>query len=415
MLDISPALPYNIHMKEYRFFFGALAVMGLVMCFVYSSRMMPVLVVSIALAILLSLLPAVAGFFLIQLAVSPKEIRCEKNERFVAKIVVTNRSVFGFAPLRLRLRCQSGNHLLDAEGQIMVPPFSTVPVTLEFQLPYRGKYDIGVSALEFCDMFNLFRFKKRVRGMSQAVIHPREFAMMDNNRDEQDLQAAHTSTSHFAGDTDFSSLREYREGEPLRRVHWKVSSKRDDLIIRQTEQSADSKRVVLCDFSFVSADEDLQMQATDTVIETALAITRHAVETGVAAVVITSGDKSGRDIGDMNDYRALMRHFTALPAKNAGAETAADLLRRTKDICPVSDGELFIITAARDSALTPRLTEAGASPHGGVLIYCGQDHEAADEWKSQTDYLQHHTNIRYVEAYHEDIPAALRQLANENY
>ena len=58
-----------------------------------------------------------------------------------------------------------------------------------------------------------------------------------------------TSRANFSqtGGEDFFTLREYRQGDDLRRVHWPTSAKRDKLMIRQLEMPWQSRATVLLD------------------------------------------------------------------------------------------------------------------------------------------------------------------------
>ena len=58
-----------------------------------------------------------------------------------------------------------------------------------------------------------------------------------------------TSQANFSqtGGEDFFTLREYQQGDDLRRVHWPSSAKRDELMIRQLEMPWQSRALVVLD------------------------------------------------------------------------------------------------------------------------------------------------------------------------
>ncbi len=60
------------------------------------------------------------------------------------------------------------------------------------------------------------------------------------------LHATRPEFSHRGGE-DFFTLREYRIGDDLRRVHWPSTAKRDELMIRQLETPWQSRALVLLD------------------------------------------------------------------------------------------------------------------------------------------------------------------------
>ncbi len=69
-----------------------------------------------------------------------------------------------------------------------------------------------------------------------------------------------TSQANFSqtGGEDFFTLREYRQGDDLRRVHWPSSAKRDMLMIRQLEMPWQSRATVLLDIrSEIYPDQEI--------------------------------------------------------------------------------------------------------------------------------------------------------------
>ena len=61
--------------------------------------------------------------------------------------------------------------------------------------------------------------------------------------------SVNTSRASFAnqGGEDFFTLREYQQGDDLRKVHWPSSAKRDELMIKQLEMPWQSRALVLFD------------------------------------------------------------------------------------------------------------------------------------------------------------------------
>ena len=51
----------------------------------------------------------------------------------------------------------------------------------------------------------------------------------------------------FEDKSRISSLREFREGDSVKAIHWKLSAKLDELIIKEFDNSADTNVIVFVD------------------------------------------------------------------------------------------------------------------------------------------------------------------------
>ena len=86
---------------------------------------------------------------------------------------------------------------------------------------------------------------------------------VDTNNDDEDEERETADTSFVFNGTPGYDHREYIPGDPLKRVNWKLSSKKDDLFVRLDEQIVSTSRVFALDlsprgFGAVSRDRIIQ-------------------------------------------------------------------------------------------------------------------------------------------------------------
>lgn len=74
-------------------------------------------------------------------------------------------------------------------------------------------------------------------------------AAVDTNNDDDDEERESVDTSYVFNGTPGYEHREYIPGDPLKRVNWKLSSKKDDLFVRLDEQIVSTSRVFALDLS----------------------------------------------------------------------------------------------------------------------------------------------------------------------
>lgn len=126
---------------------------------------------------------------------------------------------------------------------------STVTAHYEILCRPRGVYQIGPAELVISDPFGLAAVRATAGRIDRLVVFPtveplEEFPVVRSN--DPSVQAAHPSHAPHGGD-DFFTLREYRVGDDLRRVHWPSTAKRDELMIQQLEIPWQSHAMILVD------------------------------------------------------------------------------------------------------------------------------------------------------------------------
>jgi len=151
---------------------------------------------------------------------------------------------------------------------LAIPPLGTrgrgpaAAVRLAYTLnpPRRGVVGIGPLSLEFQDPFGLVTRRVGVGDVSRLVITPAvEPLIADAATRSPGAGMARPAPSRFAGDDDHMT-REYRRGDPLRRVHWRASARHGELMVRQEEhRGSPAVRIVLETraTAFTDVDDDV--------------------------------------------------------------------------------------------------------------------------------------------------------------
>jgi uncharacterized protein (DUF58 family) len=155
---------------------------------------------------------------------------------------------------------------------------------------------------------------------------------------------------------DFHSVREYEQGESLRRVHWPTSARRGQLMVKELEDTSHDGVVVLLDCDPAGDVGVRPGSSFDTSVRAAGSVLQaHAVR-GRAAVLVSSGRgcvpiqvrTAHADLGG-----AVLALAAALPDAPCG-------LARALAGIPATGGELTVVTAALDpAAFTALLSAAG--------------------------------------------------------
>lgn len=124
----------------------------------------------------------------------------------------------------------------------------TVRLEYRLRMPRRGVYQIGPLRIGTTDPFGLARIDRQVGTGHEVVVTPRVTP----------LDAALGSAASVDGvlhglrrlshpNSDELIAREYRYGDPLRRVNWAATARRGELMVREEEQRGDPEARMILD------------------------------------------------------------------------------------------------------------------------------------------------------------------------
>jgi uncharacterized protein (DUF58 family) len=113
--------------------------------------------------------------------------------------------------------------------------------------PRRGVVQIGPLTVERADPFGL-AVRQAVFGEArQLIVAPRVTPLAGSGFSLAGGDGSVSASRHnSAGNTDDLMTREYRRGDAVRRVHWRATARRGDLMVRQEEESSfPTARIIL--------------------------------------------------------------------------------------------------------------------------------------------------------------------------
>lgn len=138
----------------------------------------------------------------------------------------------------------------DATVPLRVRPGETVTEAYrgECLLP-RGVYVLGPTTVSVSDPLGWFRHRKRLSGSAQIKIYPRFQLVGSAERLGRSLSPILDDRPRFGiGESnEFFAVREYRVGDPLRRVHWPLTAHRGYPVVREHTRTTVGELVLFLD------------------------------------------------------------------------------------------------------------------------------------------------------------------------
>lgn len=168
-------------------------------------------------------------------------------------------------------------------------------VTLHLNAQYCGNATVTISHVTLSDFLGMFRFPLKLYCEESVLILPEIPEIKTNNQLFQTVANASVTADEDNDATPIFSAaatpgyehRDYLPGDPLKRVNWKLSSKRKKLMVRKDEPAALAKLSVVLDFHRASSELHIRrcLAEEELLIETALGLLQLCVRQGYPCVL----------------------------------------------------------------------------------------------------------------------------------
>jgi uncharacterized protein (DUF58 family) len=229
----------------------------------------------------------------------------------------------------------------------------------------RGRYRFEAVRAIFEDPFGLARAEIDLGSESTLLVYPR---LVDLERVFSQAagmtQAGGKVLLRRTAGFDLHSVREYQQGESLRKVHWKTTAKRGALMVKELEDTPHDEVAVLLDAdgrSVVGDSFDVQVRAAGSIL------LAHVVRNRRSGLTITSSPPESCHVASFDgEWRLALELLAA--AEPTGREPLTSFLGR--DAAAVHAMELVAVTSSLDAALADVLLERSLArkPTSLVLV-----------------------------------------------
>lgn len=370
----------------------------------YRSRISAVLLVAAAIYPLLALALAAISLYTLTVSFSEKHAVYDKNEQFELPVVLHNNFIFPYAPAELDCLLPDNDTGLFLHKQIYVSvgPLKRMRIFVPCMHRYRGAYTAQIMRLSVYDPLKIIRLTRRLQAKTELVILPRKLMLSELGfifGGEQGAVPEH----HRSGDKeDLSHVREYMTGDIMQLIHWKLSAKLDEMMVKQYDTTGDRRSVLLCDLDHKGMTASAVIRQSDAVVETAIAVAMSAAHSGVKLLADTGADDLSCEISDIRGFGRFYEMMSVLPPFTE-AIPLCELISRH---CSGDTSAMFIVTPSVDEKVFAA-AEAAASRIAGavVLIYVNSS--------GRKDFSERDENSRFIFAEVSGEPADALPLAAE--
>ena len=308
-------------------------VLMLILCYVfYHSYFLWLLILIMAILPIMSIIMEKVAAGSITYELFTKETVVRKNTETIIWIIVKNRSIFPI--LSCSIAVDMKNHYYDKiDTRIIncsVAGLSAKKIGISIVPKYSGQITVNISSAVIRDMMNIVSNTNKENVSRLLTVLP-ENIEIDNLIDLNGIgESDIISDRKGYNGNEVVDIREYHPGDKLQKIHWKLSTKKDDLLVKEDGESLENSIILLCEL-FDGGEGIL-----DKLLDTAYSISKNIIENGQNCILcyrnsgneqLTKAEISDNEslmtavnemlsayASDMpnNGYMGYMREFNAL-------------------------------------------------------------------------------------------------------
>ena len=182
----------------------------------------------------------------------------EKNTPYTYEFTIDNQSILAIPFVEAMVSIPQSNAVRCTERSLRVSmaPLTGYHVKNTVSFRFRGTYEIGVKCFYVYDFFRIFRARVDVENLTTVYVLPRRLNQDDTEAHSVSDDTARTVRSPLVVDKlEVSDIRDYRNGDSLKSIHWKLSSKSETFIVKDYNTGTSNQTVVFCDLTPHFPDE----------------------------------------------------------------------------------------------------------------------------------------------------------------
>ena len=175
-------------------------------------------------------------------------------------------------------------------------------VTYPVRSELRGVFEVGPLRVRLSDPFGLVVLDRTFASTSSLVVTPRVVPLPAVPLSGAWSGAGDNRPRAFAsGSAEDVTVREYRHGDDLRRVHWRSSAHAGELMVRREEQPWQSRATVFLDNRAAAHRGQGAASSLEHAVSLAASVAVHLAQRGFMVRLVTAGGE-GRHVGRQDSW-----------------------------------------------------------------------------------------------------------------
>ncbi|WP_404393084.1 DUF58 domain-containing protein [Humibacillus xanthopallidus] len=234
-----------------------------------------------------------------------------------------------------------------------IPPGRVRAIDYQVRSHLRGRHRLGPLGVQVQDPFGLANRNAVLEGTTDLVVLPAVHPLSSSRHPSAGVgsegEQAHLIALH--GEDDIT-IREYRDGDDLRHIHWPATARTGDLMVRQEDRPAQRRALVLLDPRPAAHGGSGASSSFEWAVTAAASVAVHLVDSGYAVhVVCAETVRSARAADTMTVDEILDVLAVTAPSDDTGED---EILRAAQSLASAG-GLVVALVGPHDQDVTLRL------------------------------------------------------------
>ena len=238
----------------------------------FGTKMAYMFLYALLLVTLLSFLLLLFAPLLIKLSQHCDATSIWKGEELWFYTEITNKSIFAYP--RVKFIFFDGEQVIHSSE----PAQGLGSVKHLLRFPYRGVYDVGVRQLIITDYLGLFTKQCKFNDKIQITVLPCIEALDPLPFKNELLNTAPSNFDFFQDPyADISHVNKYQPSDDIKKIHWKLSAKKNELVVKRFQVTALHKIMVFLDIESSGLSGAPKLELEDKIVCKAASVIDHCV------------------------------------------------------------------------------------------------------------------------------------------
>jgi hypothetical protein len=289
-----------------------------------------------------------------------------KNDIFDVKLFVKNRCIFPVSKAEAIIEYYNvfNNQINDIELHFPIQARNSHCLSFQLSSKFCGIIKLKCTCIKIYDPLRIFKFKICKNLTACIVVLPeghRIHAYLSSNDRLNDESSIYSEIKPGDDSSEVLDLRSYNPGDRLNRIHWKLSCKKDDLIVKELSLPIDSPTIVFLNLH-CPEDSEYTLPMYDTLLEALVSVSQFLIENERVHTIVY--------------YNAAERQFTKrlIDSENALSSAVYELIMSIRDDLSEEVPETFFYNGCDDGFAS--LTFITAEQNEDLLTFIDEETDA---------------------------------------
>ena len=220
----------------------------------------------------------------------------------------------------------------------------------------RGRHPVGPLSVRAGDAFGLATREVTLPGQSSVIVLPRTVPLAGlppmHPASDGDEESPRRLTLHGSSDV---GVREFRDGDDLRRIHWPSTARTGSMMVRQDEQPGRQRALVLLDNQTSSHSGSGESGSFEWAVSATASVVAHLVASGRQTYLATA-DLSTEPVTPLPSVEEALAALAVLEQTDDNG--SAGLLDAATELAEHGGGTIVAVLGPIDEVQARRLTRA---------------------------------------------------------